>query len=99
VLGNASTTTRVASHHGTRAMEGHEMSDTMRALAMTSFDEPPAVIEVPVPTPAPGEVSVRVGAASVNAYDTFVAMGAMKDYLPYEFPAVLGMDVAGRWRA
>lgn len=67
----------------------------MKALALTSFDHPPALVDVPDPTPGPGEVLVRVAAASVNAYDTFVAMGAMKDYLPYEFPAVLGGDVAG----
>ena len=71
------------------------MTAIMRALALTGFDVPPSVIDVPVPEPAAGEVVVRVGAASVNAYDTFLAMGAMKDYLPYEFPAVIGMDVAG----
>ena len=69
--------------------------DTMRALALEGFDRPPAVIDVPVPTPGAGEVLVRVAAASVNAYDIFVAMGAMKDYLTYEFPAVLGGDHAG----
>jgi NADPH:quinone reductase-like Zn-dependent oxidoreductase len=53
------------------------------------------VIDVPAPVPGDGEVLVRVTAASVNAYDTFVAMGMMKDYLPYEFPAVLGQAVAG----
>ncbi|HEY7400091.1 MAG TPA: NADP-dependent oxidoreductase [Actinomycetota bacterium] len=67
----------------------------MKALALTGFEKPPSVIDVPDPVPGSGEVLVRVGAASVNAYDTFVAMGAMKDYLPYEFPAVLGGDVAG----
>ena len=68
---------------------------TMRALALEGFDSPTAVIEVPVPEPGPGEVLVRVLAASVNAYDVVVAMGMMKDYLPYEFPAVVGMDLAG----
>jgi NADPH:quinone reductase-like Zn-dependent oxidoreductase len=67
----------------------------MKALALTEFDAPPAVIDVPDPTPAPGEVLVRVAAASVNPYDAFVAMGGMKEYLAYEFPAVIGMDVAG----
>jgi NADPH:quinone reductase-like Zn-dependent oxidoreductase len=67
----------------------------VKALALTGFDDPPAVVNAPDPTPGPGEVLVRVAAASINAYDTFVAMGAMKDYLPYEFPAVLGGDVAG----
>lgn len=67
----------------------------MKALALTEFDAPPAVIDVPDPTPTSGEVLVRVAAASVNPYDAFVAMGAMKEYLPYEFPAVIGTDVAG----
>ena len=71
------------------------MDGTMRALALESFDAPPMVIDVPIPDPGPGELLVRVGAASVNAYDIFVAMGAMKDYLPYGFPAVLGGDLAG----
>jgi NADPH:quinone reductase-like Zn-dependent oxidoreductase len=68
---------------------------TIRALAMEGFDRAPAVIDIPAPEPAAGEVLVRVRAASVNAYDTFVAMGMMKDYLPYEFPSVLGQDVSG----
>jgi NADPH:quinone reductase-like Zn-dependent oxidoreductase len=71
------------------------MGDTMRALALPSFEEPFVVTDVPAPEAGPGEVLVRVGAASVNAYDTFVAKGAMRDYLPYVFPAVLGTDVAG----
>ena len=71
------------------------MDGTMRALALESFDGPPTVLDVPVPELRPGEVRVRVGAASVNAFDVFVAMGAMKDYLAYAFPAVLGGDLAG----
>ena len=67
----------------------------MRALALASFDVPPAVTDVPEPTAGPGEVLVRVRAASINAYDLGVAGGFMKDYLPYEFPAVIGNDVAG----
>jgi NADPH:quinone reductase-like Zn-dependent oxidoreductase len=71
------------------------MAETIRALAMEGFDRAPAVIDVPAPEPAAGELLVRVRSASVNAYDTFVAMGMMKDYLPYEFPSVLGQDVSG----
>lgn len=67
----------------------------MKALALEAFDVPPAMIDVPEPVAGPGEVLVRVHAASVNAYDVGVAAGSMKDYLPYEFPAVIGSDLAG----
>jgi NADPH:quinone reductase-like Zn-dependent oxidoreductase len=71
----------------------------MRALALASFDVPAAVMDVPEPAAGPGEVVVRVRATSVNAYDLGVAGGFMKDYLPYEFPAVIGNDVAGTIKA
>ena len=67
----------------------------MQALALEAFDAPPAVIDVPEPVAGPGEVLVRVLAASVNAYDVGVAAGFMKDFMPYEFPVVIGNDVAG----
>ena len=41
----------------------------MRALVLTAFDVPPAVIDVAEPVAGPGEVLVRVHAASVNAFD------------------------------
>ena len=68
---------------------------TIEALALESFDRAPEVIHVPAPQPAAGEVLVRVHAASVNAFDSFVAMGMAKAFMPYEFPAVMGQDVAG----
>jgi len=68
---------------------------TIEALALEGFDRAPAVIHVPAPEPAAGEVLVRVHAASVNAFDSFVAMGMAKAFMPYEFPAVIGQDVAG----
>ena len=71
-------------------------SDTViRALALEGFERPPAVIDVPAPEPAAGEVLVRVHAASVNAFDIAVATGMAKAFMTYEFPAVLGQDVAG----
>ena len=68
---------------------------TIEALALEGFDRAPEVIHVPAPQPKGGEVLVRVHAASVNAFDSFVAMGMAKAFMPYEFPAVIGQDVAG----
>ena len=71
----------------------------MEALAVESFEGGPKVMNVPDPVAGPGEVLVRVGAASVNAFDVAVAVGYMKDFMPYEFPAVIGSDLAGRIEA
>jgi NADPH2:quinone reductase len=67
----------------------------MKALALEAFDVPVAVIDVPDPVAGQGEVLVRMRATSVNAYDVSVAAGFMQQYMPYEFPAVIGNDVAG----
>jgi NADPH:quinone reductase len=71
----------------------------MKALALDSFDGGPKVMDVPDPVAGPGEVLVRVSAASLNAFDVGVAAGSMKDFMPYEFPAVIGSDLAGRVEA
>src|SRR5207237_9006962 len=59
----------------------------------------PKMMAVPDAIAGPGEVLVRVGAASVNAVDVAVAAGYMKDFMPYQFPAVIGGDLAGRVEA
>jgi NADPH:quinone reductase-like Zn-dependent oxidoreductase len=71
----------------------------MKALALGSFADKPAVIDLPDPSPGPGEVLVRVQASSVNAFDVGVAMGAAKAYMTYRFPAGIGNDVAGNVEA
>jgi NADPH:quinone reductase len=71
----------------------------MKALVLGSFEGPAKVTDVPEPEAGAGEVLVRVSAASVNNFDRGVAAGAMKDYMPYRFPAVIGNDVAGRIEA
>ncbi|MDT4922662.1 MAG: hypothetical protein QOG01_375 [Pseudonocardiales bacterium] len=67
----------------------------MKALAMTAKDTAPAVVDVLLREPGPGEVRVDVEAASVNGFDLAVAAGYVWDYLPAEFPVVLGRDFAG----
>ena len=49
--------------------------------------------DLPDPTPAAGEVLVRVGAASVNPIDTYVRGGLVAAELPVPF--VVGSDFAG----
>ena len=67
----------------------------MRAYTLNDFDSAPVVAELPIPEPAPGEVRVRVHAASVNGFDLAVAAGATRDYMEHRFPLVLGKDFAG----
>lgn len=51
--------------------------------------------DFPDPKPGPGEVLVRVRAASINPVDWKIRSGAAKERFPVTFPAVLGRDVAG----
>ncbi len=67
----------------------------MHAIAITDFGVDPALIEVPDPTPGPGEVLVRVQASSVNGFDVMVAAGRLKGMMEYQFPVLLGKDFAG----
>jgi NADPH:quinone reductase-like Zn-dependent oxidoreductase len=47
------------------------------------------------PRPGPGEVLVRMHAASINPVDWKMRSGAAKDRFPVSFPGILGRDVAG----
>ncbi|MFI6819044.1 NADP-dependent oxidoreductase [Nonomuraea sp. NPDC050328] len=67
----------------------------MKAVAITRFGERPEVMEVPVPTPGPGQVLVRMYAAGLNPFDWKVTDGLLKDVVPHAFPLVMGNDGAG----
>ncbi|WP_030999334.1 NADP-dependent oxidoreductase [Streptomyces sp. NRRL F-5630] len=54
------------------------------------------VEQAPDPLPGPGEIRVRVAAASVNPVDWKVRNGSVRDFLPVDLPAIPGRDVAGR---
>lgn len=47
------------------------------------------------PKPGPGEVLVRVAAASINPVDWKMRSGEAKARFPVEFPGILGRDVSG----
>ena len=51
--------------------------------------------DVPDPKPGEGEVLVRLAATSVNPIDFKQRSGAMQAFMPLEFPAILGKDIAG----
>ncbi|SEG18284.1 NADPH:quinone reductase [Bryocella elongata] len=55
--------------------------------------------DAPDPQPGEGEVLVRVHAAGINPIDWKVRSGAMKEFMPQEFPTILGYDFSGTVQA
>jgi len=53
------------------------------------------VVDVPAPTPGPGQVRIAVHAAGVNPIEWKIVAGFMRDMRPLALPAGLGSDVAG----
>lgn len=67
----------------------------MKALALTDFDSPPALLDLPLPEPEAGQVRVRVRAAALNGMDAAIAGGMVRGMAEYQFPVVIGRDAAG----
>jgi NADPH:quinone reductase-like Zn-dependent oxidoreductase len=67
----------------------------MKAFAIDRHKGPLTARELPDPIPQPGEVLVRIHAASVNPLDSKIRAGEFKLFLPYRMPLVLGHDMAG----
>src|SRR5579875_1879809 len=77
---------------------GGGVGTTMRAVGVTEFGGPEKlrVLDLPEPHAGPGEVRVRVLAATVNPTDTGLRSGAYGERLgDKEPPYVPGMDAAG----
>ena len=67
----------------------------MKALAIHRYKAPMEMMDLPRPEPGPGDLLVRVRAASVNPVDYKIRDGAVKVLIPYSFPLILGNDLAG----
>ena len=82
--------------HGTFYIPKATENGTMKAAAYFEYGEPEVLqyVDLPRPTPGPGEVLVRVRAVSINAFDLMARAGR---YTPNKgvFPHVLGSDISG----
>jgi NADPH:quinone reductase-like Zn-dependent oxidoreductase len=69
----------------------------MKAVVVHQYGGPEVLKfeEYPDPVPGPGEVLVRVAAASVNPIDYKRRAGLTKDFYPIQFPGLIGVDIAG----
>ena len=68
----------------------------MKAITLDELGTPPALRDdLEAPTPAAGEVLVRVRASSVNPVDNAIAAGMLSGMVDHEFPVTLGRDYAG----
>jgi NADPH:quinone reductase-like Zn-dependent oxidoreductase len=70
---------------------------TMKAVRVHGYG-PPDVLryeDAPTPTPAAGEVLIRVHAASINSIDWKLRAGYLQQMIPYAMPVTLGLDFSG----
>lgn len=81
----------------------------MKTIRLDEYNAIPAVREVAIAEPGPGEVLVRVTAAALNPLDVKLQRGYMHQFFPLTFPSAIGTDLSGviertgslatRWRA
>lgn len=69
----------------------------MRAVRFHEYGDPQVltVEDAPEPQAGPGQVRIRVEAASVNAIDWRLRAGYLQQMMPVTFPAIPGQDAAG----
>ena len=69
----------------------------MKALVFAEYGSPDVlrVADVDEPHAGPGQVRIKVRAASVNPFDWKMRAGYLKEMVPLQLPAVTGVDAAG----
>jgi len=69
----------------------------MKAIVLHEYGGPEVLKyeDYPDPAPGPGEVLVRVAAASVNPIDYKRRAGLTKNFYPMTFPGLIGVDMSG----
>lgn len=69
----------------------------MKALVAKTYGPPEdlSIEELPQPQPGPGQILVRIAAASLNPGELRLVSGEFDGRLPVTFPHVLGHDFAG----
>jgi NADPH:quinone reductase-like Zn-dependent oxidoreductase len=70
---------------------------SMKAIVLHEYGGPNKLSyeDVPDPVAGEGQVLVRVAATSVNPIDYKLRSGNMKEFMPLQFPAILGNDFSG----
>ncbi|MEW2384389.1 alcohol dehydrogenase catalytic domain-containing protein [Micromonospora sp. NPDC047707] len=67
----------------------------MRALRLPGWKSEPELVEVPEPTPGPGQVVVRIGAAGAYHSDLHLMHDFEAGAVPWNPPFTLGYENAG----
>ncbi|MDW6064239.1 NADP-dependent oxidoreductase [Streptomyces sp. FXJ1.4098] len=69
----------------------------MKALVARSYGplEELEFTDLPTPAPGPGQLLVRMEAASINAVDKVLITGSMREAIPATHPFVPGVDISG----
>jgi NADPH:quinone reductase-like Zn-dependent oxidoreductase len=69
----------------------------MRAVIFSEYGGPEVleVGDVPEPHAGPGQIRIAVRAAGVNPIDWKERSGALREFMPVEFPHVIGREAAG----
>jgi propanol-preferring alcohol dehydrogenase len=70
----------------------------MRALQLTEWKHEPELVEVPEPSPGPGEVVIKVGGAGACHSDLHLMHDFEGGVVPWGPPFTLGHENAGRRR-